>query len=326
MPLARYRDALPQLGGELFLTDGGIETTLIFHDGLELPLFAAFHLLKEPTGREALRRYYALYLALAHEHGLGFILESPTWRASPDWGEKLGYAADALEHANRDAIALMRELRDGFAHEAPLVTSGCVGPRGDGYHPERTMEPDEAQAYHARQIRTFAATEADLVTAITMTHTGEAIGVARAAQAAGMPVVVSFTLETDGRLPSGEALGDAIRAVDEATGAAPAYFMINCAHPSHFMGVLTGVGGWARRIRGVRANASKRSHAELDEAPDLDAGDPAELAAEHAALCRLLPALNVLGGCCGTDQRHVAAICRACAPSGGAGGSTAARA
>jgi S-methylmethionine-dependent homocysteine/selenocysteine methylase len=322
---AKHRHKLPQTGGDLFLTDGGIETTLIFHDGLELPLFAAFHLLKDGAGRAALRRYYFPYAALARDEGLGFILESPTWRASPDWGEKLGYSSEALDRANREAIGLMRELRGAFERGAPMVISGCVGPRGDGYHPERTMGADEAEAYHARQIRTFAETEADMVTAITMTHTGEAIGVARAAGAAGMPVAISFTLETDGRLPSGETLGDAIAAVDEATGEAPAYFMINCAHPTHFTDVLAGAGGWARRVRGVRANASKRSHAELDEAQDLDDGDPAELAGEYAALRRLLPELTVLGGCCGTDHRHVEEICRACTPSAGKGGTTAAR-
>jgi S-methylmethionine-dependent homocysteine/selenocysteine methylase len=324
---AKHRHKLPQLGGDLFLTDGGIETTLIFHDGLELPFFAAFHLLKDEAGREALRRYYTPYATLARDEGHGFILESPTWQASPDWAEKLGYSGEALDRANRDAIALMRELRDGFERDAPMVISGCVGPRGDGYHPERTMDADEAEAYHALQIRAFAETDADMVTAITMTHTGEAIGVTRAAGAAGMPVAISFTLETDGRLPSGEALGDAIQAVDEATGEAPAYFMINCAHPTHFADVLTGASGWERRIRGVRANASKRSHAELDEAQDLDDGDPAEFAGEHAALRRLLPELNVLGGCCGTDHRHVAAICRACAPSAetGAGATPRAR-
>jgi S-methylmethionine-dependent homocysteine/selenocysteine methylase len=323
---AKYRHRLPQLGGDLFLTDGGIETTLIFHEGLELPFFAAFHLFKDGAGRAALRRYYFPYAALARDEGLGFILESPTWRASPDWGEKLEYSGEALDRANREAITLMRELRGAFERGAPMVISGCVGPRGDGYHPERTMDADEAEAYHARQIRTLAEADADMVTAITMTHTGEAIGVTRAAQVAGMPVAISFTLETDGRLPSGEALGDAIQAVDDATGGAPAYFMINCAHPTHFADVLAGAGGWARRIRGVRANASKRSHAELDEAQDLDDGDPTELAGEYAALRRLLPELNVLGGCCGTDHRHVEEICRACAPSPETGSNAASRA
>ena len=307
-----YRGRLPQLADALFLTDGGIETTLIFSDGLDLPLFAAFDLLKGEKGREALRRYYARYAAFARDQGLGFILESPTWRASADWGRRLGYSAAALDAANRAAIALMGELRRAFAGDAPVVISGCIGPRGDGYRPEQIMGAEEALAYHRPQIATFAKTEADMVTAITMTHAGEAIGVARAAHSVDLPVAISFTLEIDGRLPSGETLAGAIQAVDAATAAAPAYFMINCAHPSHFVDVLAAAGDWRHRIRGVRANASRRSHAELDEATDLDEGNPEELAADYAGLRRLLPGLTVLGGCCGTDHRHVEAIAHAC--------------
>jgi S-methylmethionine-dependent homocysteine/selenocysteine methylase len=310
--MAKYRHALPQLGGDLFVTDGGIETCLIFHDCLELPLFAAFHLLREKSGMEALRRYYRRYAAIAESNGAGFVFESPTWRASPDWGHKLGYSAAALAEANQRSIALGCELRQAVGEAMPVVISGCVGPRGDGYSPARLMAADEAEAYHARQIETFAASEADMVTAITMTDVGEAVGVARAARAAGMPVAISFTLETDGRLPTGQELGEAIGAVDDTTDVAPAYYMINCAHPTHFSAMLEAGGDWVGRLRGVRANASRRSHAELDEATDLDDGDPDELGREYAALRRRLPGLTVLGGCCGTDHRHVEAICRAC--------------
>jgi S-methylmethionine-dependent homocysteine/selenocysteine methylase len=306
-----YRNVLPQLDGDVFLTDGGIETCLIFHDGLDLPLFAAFDLLKDEAGTEALRRYYRPYLQLARDSGMGFVFESPTWRASADWGERLGYSAEALAAANRKAVALGQELR-ARAAGTPVVISGCVGPRGDGYSPERLMEADEAEAYHAQQIAVFADTEADMVTAITMTHVGEAAGVARAAAAAGLPVAISFTLETDGRLPTGQTLGGAIEAVDEASGWAPAYYMINCAHPTHFRDVLADGGPRIRRLRGLRANASCRSHTELDAATDLDDGDPDELGCQYAELRRLLPALSVLGGCCGTDHRYVAAIARAC--------------
>ncbi len=310
--MAKYRRHLPQLDGGLFLTDGGIETTLIFHEGLDLPCFAAFDLLKDAEGTRALRRYYARHAAIARENGTGFILESPTWRANPDWAAKLGYSPAALDAANRKAIALMFELR--AAHETertPMVVSGCIGPRGDGYDPGAVMRPEEAEAYHARQIEVFAEAGVDLVTAITMTNTNEAIGVTRAAQAAGVPAVISFTVETDGRLPTGESLQQATEAVDRATGQGPAYYMINCAHPTHFTSALDG-GAWMERLRGIRANASKRSHAELDEAQDLDAGDPVELGADYAALRRRFPWINVLGGCCGTDHRHVEHICAAC--------------
>ena len=311
--MTKYRKNLPQLAGGLFLTDGGLETTLIFHDGLDLPHFAAFHLLKDEAGAAALRRYFTRYADIARSNGVGFILESPTWRASSDWGQKLGYSGAALVAANARSIGLMQELRTASENErTPIVVSGCVGPRGDGYDPGTVMSPDEAQAYHAEQIGVFAGTDADMVTAITMTNASEAIGVTRAAQAAGMPVAISFTVETDGRLPTGQTLKEAIAEVDGATGSAPAYYMINCAHPTHFDATLAGKGGWLDRIRGIRANASKRSHAELNEAPDLDDGDPVELGGQYQALGLRHPQINVLGGCCGTDHRHIAQICAAC--------------
>lgn len=300
---------LPQLGGRLFLTDGGLETTLIFHDGLDLPCFAAFILLRDAEGTERLRAYFARYIAIAQELGTGFILESPTWRASPDWAEKLGIPLDELDRLNHAAILLLRQLRDEQGSAAArMVVSGCVGPRGDGYRVEQAMSADEAQAYHARQIAAFAAARADMITAITMTNIPEAIGVARAAAAASLPVAISFTVETDARLPSGDTLADAIAAVDAAVAPPPAYYMINCAHPSHFAPVLEAGATWTQRIRGFRANASKLSHAELDDSTELDLGDPQELAEDHRRLLAILPHVTVLGGCCGTDHRHIAAI------------------
>jgi len=301
-----YRSGLPQLEGDLFITDGGIETTLIFHQGLDLPAFAAFVLLADEQGTDALRRYYAPYVELAREQDAGLVLESPTWRASPRWAAELGYDERQLDELNSKAIALMEELRA----EGPdtVVISGCIGPQDDGYNPASKLSASEAQRYHSTQIGTFAGTAADMVTAITMTYADEAIGVTHAAAAAGLPVAISFTLETDGRLPSGQALGEAIAEVDEATGAGPAYYMINCAHPTHFEDVLETDEDWPTRIRGLRANASTKSHAELDEAEDLDQGDPADLGDRHAALRQRLPNLTVLGGCCGTDHRHVREI------------------
>jgi S-methylmethionine-dependent homocysteine/selenocysteine methylase len=300
---------IPQLTGDLFLTDGGIETTLIFHRGLELPEFAAFDLLKDDAGTEELRRYFVPYLELAKRHGAGFVLESPTWRASPRWAAEIGYSADELDTMNRTAISLMADLRDEYSDVTPIVISGCVGPQDDGYDPKQKLSIDEAAEYHSTQIRTFAETEADMVTALTLTYVDEAIGIARAAQAAGLPVAISFTLETDGMLPNGEPLSQAIEETDAATGGGPVYYMINCAHPTHFESVLGG--SWTTRIRGLRANASTKSHAELDEAPELDEGDPEDLGARYAGLRGQLPSLNVLGGCCGTDDRHVARICGA---------------
>lgn len=310
--VAKYRNALPQLDDAAFLTDGGIETTLIFHDGLDLPYFAAYDLLTRDGGEEALRRYFEPYVRIARDRGMGIVLETATWRASPDWGARLGHAPGQLADLNRRAVSLLAELRDEHETEStPIVISGCVGPRGDGYVVGETMTADEAEAYHAFQIGTFAGTAADLVTAITMTYADEAVGVVRAAKAARMPAVVSFTVETDGRLPSGQPLRDAIEEVDERTGGGAAYVMVNCAHPSHFYDVLEPGSAWTDRIRGLRANASRLSHAELDEAEELDEGDPEELGNEYVALRERLPRLGVLGGCCGTDHRHIDAISRA---------------
>jgi homocysteine S-methyltransferase len=310
-----HRHALPQLEGGLFVTDGGIETSLIFHQGLDLPAFAAFVLLADEAGTEELRRYYAPYVELAREQRMGLVLESPTWRASPRWAAEIGYDEDQLDRLNRSAIALMEELRaDAAGSGAPVVISGCIGPQDDGYNPAAKLSAAAAQDYHSTQIGTFRETAADMVTAITMTYADEAIGLTRAAGEAGLPAVISFTVETDGRLPSGQALGDAIREVDEATDGSPAYYMINCAHPTHFEDTLETDADWPARIRGVRANASTKSHAELDEAEELDEGDPADLGARHAALRDRLPSLTVVGGCCGTDQRHVREIVRGLAP------------
>jgi S-methylmethionine-dependent homocysteine/selenocysteine methylase len=270
--------------------------------------------LKDEGGRAALDRYFSRHAAIARARGVGFVLESPTWRANPDWGRKVGYSDTSLAEANRAAISLMETVREAQeTARSPMVISGCVGPRGDGYDPGALMPSEEAEAYHAWQIGIFAQTAADMVAAITMTNSNEAIGVARAARAAGMPVAISFTVETDGRLPTGEALGEAIATVDAATNAAPAYYMINCAHPTHFAHLLAGEGApWVGRLRGLRANASQRSHAELDQATDLDDGDPVELGAQYADLWRRHRQLTVLGGCCGTDHRHIERICEAC--------------
>ena len=307
--MSLYRRQLPLSHSGPFLTDGGLETTLVFHDGLELPYFAAFDLLKDEAGFSRLARYYDGYAELARERGVGFVLETPTWRANADWAVRLGYDRTTLADANRRSVGLMLEVRERFeTPAAPFVISGNLGPRGDGYRAETRMSADEARRYHATQIETFAGTHADLVTAATLNYVDEAIGVVRAAKDADMPVVVSFTTETDGALPSGETLADAVRRTDLATGGYAEYFMLNCAHPTHFEPVLRRGGEWIERLRGVRANSSKRSHAELDSSSDLDSGNPDELAVEYRALRELLPNLVVFGGCCGTDLRHLRAI------------------
>jgi S-methylmethionine-dependent homocysteine/selenocysteine methylase len=309
-PVPLYRNELPQLSGGLFLTDGGLETTLVFHEAIDLPAFAAFVLLENEDGCETLRKYYRRYANIARDHNVGFILESITWRASRDWGRELGYSSEQITGFNRKSIELLQDIRREYEGAIPyMVISGCIGPRGDGYSANISMTALEAEAYHRTQIATFRETETDVVTAFTIPYVAEGIGIALAARSEEMPVVISFTVETDGRLPSGEMLKDAIEQVDAATDNTPAYYMINCAHPTHFIDVLE-VGPWTRRIRAVRANASTKSHAELDEATELDEGNPEELASRYLDLVGSLQNLNVLGGCCGTDHRHVAEICR----------------
>ena len=312
--MSKYRHRLPQVADRLFMTDGGMETFLIFHEGVELPAFAAFDLLRHDDGLGRLRRYYERYVALARAHGLGLLLESPTWRANADWGRALGYDPDSLADANRLAIGLLLEIRAELeTPEVPMVIGGVLGPRGDGYVVDRAMSPAEARDYHAEQIGVFAGTDADMVTAYTLNYADEGVGLALAARERRMPAAISFTLETDGRLPSGESLEDAVRRVDDASDAHPAYYMINCAHPEHFRHVLSGAGEWVRRIRGLRANASRLSHAQLEQCTELDTGDPLELGERYRELRALLPGLAVVGGCCGTDHRHLGAICAAVA-------------
>lgn len=302
---------LPQIERP-FLTDAGLETDILFNKGIDLPHFASITLLGTEQGWRALGDYFRGFLELAERIGSGLILESATWRASPDWAEPLGLTQLELDAMNRDAVEMLAELREEYRSRVPdIIVSGCIGPRGDGYDAGRIMSVEDAEAYHAHQAGVLAA-GADMLTAITMTNVPEAVGVARAAQALGAHVAISFTVETDGRLPTGERLADAVVAVDEATNAYPAYFMINCAHPTHFATSLEDGAEWTSRIGGVRANASRCSHAELDAMTELDSGDPGELAVLHRDLRQRFPKINVLGGCCGTDLRHVTAIAEAC--------------
>lgn len=308
--MKKYRKNLPQLTNKTFITDGGLETTLVFENGLQLPEFAAFTILKEEHGKRILSEYCLPYIELAKKHHLGLVIESATWRASKGWGKKLGYDEQELEEVNYQGIEILAELRKNHEDEnSPIVISGCIGPRGDGYRPDFKMNAIEAQDYHLDQVTSLSKTDADLLSAFTLNYTEEAIGITRAAQIRDTPVVISFTLETDGRLPSGQPLGAAIEEVDEATNNGPAYYMINCVHPSHFKNALLEDAQWKKRILGVRANASCMSHAELDEAEEVDSGNPKQLSHECIDLTSLLPNLNIFGGCCGTDIRHLREIC-----------------
>ena len=293
----------PLRDGVRYLTDSGLETTLVFHDAEELPSFAAFPLLDTEAGRARLARYYREHADVARAAGMGFIFEAPTWRASPDWGRTVGYDLPKVRRVNRDAIDFCRAIAADY-RDIPTLVSGQVGPRGDGYVPGLEMSIEEAEAYHALQIAAFG--RPDIVTALTINYTAEAIGIVRAAQGLDLPVVISFTVETNGRLATGETLGEAIAETDLLTRSYAAYYMINCAHPEHFAGRLDGM--TSKRVRGIRANASRMSHAELDAMKTLDDGDPQALGISYAELSFALPRLAVVGGCCGTDIRHIREI------------------
>ncbi len=306
-----YRAALPQVSDAVFLTDSGLETDLIFNGGWELPEFAAFVLLDDHAGCVALHEYFLRHVDVADQFGCGVILEAPTWRASRNWGDRLGYSTAHLRSVNERAIAMLANIRRAHAI-SQIVISGCIGPGSDAYEPSSQLTADEAERYHREQIDSLASTEADLVHAMTIGYPDEAIGITRAAMRANVPVVVSFTTGTDGRLPDGTPLAEAIGAVDRATGSGPAYYGINCSHPTHFGPAFPADDEGGRRIRSIRANASSKSHAELDESGTLDAGDATELAGLYRSLRADHPQLTILGGCCGTDASHVEAIARAC--------------
>ncbi len=292
-----------------FLSDGGLETFLIFDKGYDLPCFSAAVLLDTAQGRADLKAYFEKFIGIARQSGRGFVMDAPTWRAGTAWAGPLGQTVLDVMETNRRAVEFVSGLRrEHETEDLPILINGLVGPAGDAYAPDTLISPQDALVIHAPQIHELGEAGVDMISAMTLTHAGEAIGIVRAAQDIDVPVVIAFTLETDGCLPSGQPLGDAIAEVDAATNGGPIYYMINCAHPDHFRDVLDTDADWVLRIGGIRSNASRMSHAELDKAETLDDGDPVELGQLNAELLTLLPNIRVIGGCCGTDHRHVHCI------------------
>jgi len=306
--MAIHRNVLPQLDGGLFVASTGMETDLMFNQGIDLPGFASYPLLETKAGRAQLDGYYRDMIAVGKEHGIGVILERPTWVANRDRGAAIGYSPEQLVELNKQAIAHMCEARDTFG-DLPTLISANVGPRADAYAPSEQMSAEDAETYHIEQIAALAETEVDLISGYTLAYPAEAVGIVRAAKRFGLPVIIAFTVETDGHLPTGASLKEAITLVDAQTDSYAAYFMINCAHPEHFENVLSN-DLWMQRLRGIVANASRCSHAELDEAEELDDGDPDELGQQLAEIRSRFPHISVLGGCCGTDKRHLSSIAR----------------
>ena len=229
-----------------FVSDGGMETDLIFHEGADLPLFASFVLLDTAEGQEMLRRYVMSYRDMAQAAGRGFVLGTPTWRANGGWGPKLGPDDAGIRDINRRAVAFARDLRDAHPWREQILIEGAMGPAGDGYAPEQLLTPAESANLHSAQLETFAEAGVDIATAFTITHPGEAIGMVNRARDLGLPFALSFTVETDGRLPTGQDLGSALDEVETATDGYCRYYGINCAHPEHFVDQLPS--GWLNRI------------------------------------------------------------------------------
>ena len=310
-----HNSHLPHQGNKIYIADGGLETTFIFLKNTDLPEFAAFDLLNSDSGIDGLRDYYQDYINIALRNKLGLILDTPTWRASTGWGYKLGYTPADIREYNLSSVSLMKSIRDrNISEDSPMIINGAIGPQDDGYNPAQLLSVDEAEQYHSHQVGALADAGVDMISAVTMTYAEEAIGVTRAAQSRGVPVAISFTVETDGQLPNGMSLKDAIETVDSVTKSTPVYYMINCAHPSHFSHVLKNDARWMDRIVGLRANASCMSHAELDEAIELDDGNPVEFGQSYAELNQQLKNLRVFGGCCGTDHRHISEVCKSLVP------------
>jgi S-methylmethionine-dependent homocysteine/selenocysteine methylase len=283
----------------------------MYKRGFELPKFSAFHLLNDERSAGAVREYYTAFAKVAVKLGTPFIFDSLTYRASRDWGVLLGYSIEGLAEMNHKCFELYRECAAaaGLAPENTVI-SGCIGPKGDAYQTNQDLTAASAETYHSEQIETFKGAGADIVTALTLNTTDEAIGIAKAAAKVGLPSVISFTIEKDRKLRSGETLKQAIESVDAATSNTPAYYMINCAHPVDF-GPTLAAEPWANRIRGLRANASSLDHGTLCQLGHLEEGDPDELASQYVDMRAAHPNMNVFGGCCGTDHVHIEKIGRA---------------
>lgn len=312
-----------------FLTLGGAETYLLYLQGFDLQDFCAFELFDDEEAFSAFERGFLRPTAdAALAHGMGLVVDCLVWRASADWVVRRGRPLEALARINRTAVERMRRFVEDWRSEhgaaaagLPVRLVGELGPRGDGYvldHGAR-LDADQAQAYHRPQVEALAEAGVDVIGALTMTSVEEAVGIVRAARAVDRPVFVSPTVETDGTLPDGSTLGGFVERVDAATDGAPTFYQVNCAHPTHLEATLRAAAErgapWLRRLKGFRANASVRSHEELDASETLDAGDPPDLAARVARMRRDFD-LRIVGGCCGTDSRHMAAIAAACHPAG----------
>lgn len=296
----------PQRDGVLYLTEGGQETEILYRHGRDLPEFAMYPLLDDAAAMSDLRSMYSAVLDVAAGHGFVAMISGLDYRGSPDWGEKLGYSRSALAEALERSIAFLREVARPYQGQIrEIFIGGMLGPRGDAYALNKTITAEEANEYHSFQLEILKRAGVDFVSAVTFNSVAEAVGVARAAARIGVPLNISFTLESNHRLKSGLSLKEAVQAVDSHAGdARPDFYGINCSHPSEFEPALE-PGDWVLRFRSLRPNASAKDKMELCQIGHLEEGDPVDLGARMGVLARRYPHIDVWGGCCGTWDRHL---------------------
>ena len=300
----------PQEEGRFYLTEGGTETELMYKHGFELPHFAMFPLLDNPEAVSKMREMFRSYLDVAAKHEFCALMGGLDYRASPDWGELLGYSPAGLSDANLQSIEFLRDVAGEYSSDIPeILFQGLIGPRGDAYERNETITENEAEDYHAVQLETLKKADVDLALAITFNNIPESVGVARAAAEIGIPLAISLTLDSSSKLRSGPSLAEAITTIDKEPDQSPEYYLINCSHPVEYEPAIE-PGEWIERIRGVRPNASKMEKIALCKIGHLEDGDPEELGTLCGDLARRYPHMDIWGGCCGTWDKHLDEIAR----------------
>lgn len=305
----KMADFPPRLEGKFYLTEGGTETEILYKWGFELPEFAMFPLLDNPKADQVIRDIYRRYFDAAEKHQTGLLILGHDYRASPDWGAKLGYTTEGLADMQRRTIEFLDDVRREYVGRvSDVYIAGCIGPRGDAYGTGGDISEEEAEEYHSVQLTTLKSTQADMAIAVTFNNVPEAVGVIRAAHRIGIPIGVSLTLTTEGVLRSGPTLREAIEVIEEKTNGSAAWYGTNCSHPLEFASALADEGPWLERLRYIRPNAVKMEKVALCKLGHLEDGDPVELGEQMGEVASKFPSADILGGCCGTDERHLGEI------------------
>lgn len=300
-----------QRQGVRFLTEGGQETEIMYKFGHELPEFAMYPLLENAAAMAELKGMYERVLDVAATHGFAVMLTGLDYRASPDWGAKLGYSREALANALIQSIEFLREVSRPYQGQiSEIKIGGMTGPRGDAYSLNKSITAEEAEDYHSFHTEVVKRAGVSFTSAVTFNSVPEAIGAARAAAKLDMPIYISFTLDSNHRLKSGPSLKEAIETVDREAGVAkPDFYGLNCSHPLEFEPALE-PGDWIKRVRSLRPNASAKDKMELCTIGHLEDGDPVDLGLRMGALARRYPHIDIWGGCCGTWDKHLNQIAK----------------